>query len=104
VSHQEFTAVRRDKCLTTLGMTEDELKFDVDMSDVSENMLCFFKCIQQELGYIDDAGFFHREKIRNLPRFTVLTENEQNELLKCVEGVTKIETCQDVVPVLKCLH
>jgi hypothetical protein len=103
MADQDFVAVK-DKCLTTLGLTEDELKFDVDTSDVSENVLCFFKCIQQERGVIDEAGSLHSEKIFSSPHFTALTENEQNEVKKCLEGVDKIETCQDIAPLVECLH
>ncbi|KAH0819054.1 hypothetical protein GEV33_003737 [Tenebrio molitor] len=103
MADQDFVAVK-DKCLTILGLTEDELKFDVDTSDVSENVLCFFKCIQQERGVIDEAGSLHSEKIFSSPHFTALTENEQNEVKKCVEGVDKIETCQDIAPLVECLH
>ncbi|KAH0813258.1 hypothetical protein GEV33_009533 [Tenebrio molitor] len=97
MANKDFVAVR-DKCLTTLGLTEDDLNLDMETSDVSENVLCLLKCIQQERGYIDEAGSFHSEKVFSSPHFTALTENEQNEVKKCVEGVDKIETCQDVAP------
>ncbi|CAH1380582.1 unnamed protein product, partial [Tenebrio molitor] len=83
MANKDFVAVR-DKCLTTLGLTEDDLNLDMETSDVSENVLCLLKCIQQERGYIDEAGSFHSEKVFSSPHFTALTENEQNEVKKCV--------------------
>jgi hypothetical protein len=103
MSDQDFVAVK-DKCLSTVGLTEDELKSNVDTGDFSENVLCFLKCIQQERGFIDETGSIHLEILRNSPHFTALTEDEQNKILQCVEGVAKVETCQDVAPLVECLH
>ncbi|EFA05742.1 odorant binding protein 4 [Tribolium castaneum] len=98
----------RNKCLDKLGLKEEDLrdlKFD---GDVSEDLMCFGKCIQEEDGLLDSEGNLNEEKlekkIETMPFLSRVSDDTKNNIMECLKEIGKIETCQDFGKQRDCIH
>lgn len=93
----------RDKCLSSVGLKiEDLRKFEGD--EISEDLMCFGKCMQEEQGLLDGDGNVVEENFEKLPILESLSEDEKTKIWDCLKEVGKVETCQDFGKQRECVH
>nr|WJJ63279.1 odorant binding protein 21 [Pachyrhinus yasumatsui] len=96
-----------EKCLQKVGSTIEQIKEPLtalrSSSDgpVDKNVLCFIKCIMEDKGLLNSSGeiIINKVKERLASR---LTESRMDEIVKCLEKIEKVVTCEDMKQILTC--
>ncbi|XP_068085755.1 uncharacterized protein [Anabrus simplex] len=87
------TKKRLDKCLGQVGLTVDDIKSDPDGKKHSTK--CFYSCVVQDFGVMDDQGQITVERIEESAKM-VTDEAQRKELIdktmKCKETVEASDT------------
>ncbi|XP_067011542.2 general odorant-binding protein 28a [Anabrus simplex] len=77
-----------DKCLEQVGLTQDEVKTDPDATKQSTK--CFYSCVVQNNGVLDDQGKINVEKIEEYAKMVTddaLRKELIDKTMKCKETV-----------------
>ncbi|XP_060533715.1 uncharacterized protein LOC132706403 [Cylas formicarius] len=83
------------KCAESAGSTVTQMNEMLKNHQRSSEVQCFLKCIMETTGIIGSDGKIDLAKAKDdAPKF--LTAEEVDELVKCLEGIDKIASCEDM--------
>ncbi|RZC40057.1 PBP GOBP domain containing protein [Asbolus verrucosus] len=97
----ENFAEAREECLKANSLTVEDLHSSWKSKNISEQHLCFRKCIMQKKGLLDESGAIQEEKVGDILNIR-FDEEKRNALVECITEIGKIETCQDMDKVSQC--
>ncbi|XP_050501752.1 uncharacterized protein LOC126881504 [Diabrotica virgifera virgifera] len=91
-----------DECLKESGASADDLK--VSPFKMSHEIICFLKCHHEKAENIDKDGKIKPDLlIKQIKEHMELTANQEKSILDCLGKVPKINVCEDIKEVYKCL-
>nr|WJJ63265.1 odorant binding protein 7 [Pachyrhinus yasumatsui] len=92
-----------DKCLEEAGLTKDDLKayHESPSKEPSTKQLCLAKCLGTSSGMLKDGMIVPDIIKKNVPSF--IDDNTVETAIKCMDAAGKINTCEDMSKILKCI-
>nr|ALR72496.1 odorant binding protein 8 [Colaphellus bowringi] len=90
-----------EDCLKSSNAKLEEV-LNKPKANISEEVYCFFKCLSERVGFIDQQGNVHIDKMDVTQIFQGAVEEVPDELKSCLGGVNKVESCQDMSKICEC--
>ncbi|KAL3271727.1 hypothetical protein HHI36_022198 [Cryptolaemus montrouzieri] len=93
-------------CTAEYSLTEKDFEdYDKDPKNPSERMLCYFKCYSETGNMLYPDGTLNKKFLDELiDGAKDLKEEEKIETVKCIAGMSPVETCLDFKIFVQCMN
>lgn len=91
----------KDACLKEAKIDFESAKEGLksEVKDISEDVLCFYKCIMEKRGVLNSDGKINEMDTKKTPH---LDEKQKSEVMECIKNVEPVVKCEDMRKLIEC--